>query len=95
MTGYLDAIKGGQPDAQAKAMFGGAYSAKESETVMGNPELRSYREFEVNGEKTLMLQHLTIGVSNSASDTIRVYFKIIDGVIYIGYCGEHLPLRQS
>ncbi|WP_429037588.1 coiled-coil domain-containing protein [Aeromonas media] len=95
VTEYLDAIKGGQPDAQAKAMFGGAYSAKESETVMGNPELRSYREFEVNGEKTLMLQHLTIGVSNSASDTIRIYFKIIDGVIYIGYCGEHLPLRQS
>lgn len=95
VTEYLDAIKGGQPDAQAKAMFGGSYSAKESETVMGNPELRSYREFEVNGEKILMLQHLTIGVSNSASDTIRVYFKIIDGVIYIGYCGEHLPLRQS
>lgn len=95
VTEYLDAIKGGQPDAQAKAMFGGSYSAKESETVMGNPELRSYREFEVNGEKVLMLQHLTIGVSNSASDTIRVYFKIIDGVIYIGYCGEHLPLRQS
>lgn len=92
---YLDAIKGGQPDAQAKAMFGGSYSAKESETVMGNPELRSYREFEVSGEKILMPQHLTIGVSNSASDTIRVYFKIIDGVIYIGYCGEHLPLRQS
>ncbi|MBP4081592.1 hypothetical protein [Aeromonas sp. MrichA-1] len=95
VTEYLDAIKGGQPDAQAKAMFGGSYSAKESETVMMSQELRSYREFEVDGEKTLMLQHLTIGVSNSASDTIRVYFKIIDGVVYIGYCGEHLPLRQS
>lgn len=96
MTSYLDAITSGQPDTQARVVFGrGVYSAKESETVQQAPTLRVHREFEINGEKVLMLQHLSIGVADSLVETIRVYFKIINGIVYIGHCGGHLPTRQS
>lgn len=95
MTSYLDAISNGQPDTQAREVFGrGVYSAKESESVQLAPTLRCHREFEVNGKKVLMLQHLSIGVAESLAETIRVYFKIIEGVVYIGHCGEHLPTSQ-
>lgn len=94
VTDYLDAINGGQPDAKARELLGSSYSAKESETVLSNQSLRSYREFNVEGETVLMIQHLIIGVADAVSETIRVYFKIIKGIVHIAYCGGHLPLRQ-
>jgi len=91
---YLDAINNGQPDSTARQLFGKAYAAHESETVMKSQSLRNKRLFLVDDTDVLMEQHLNIGVSSSLKETIRVHFKVIDGIVVIGHCGEHLPLQN-
>lgn len=95
VTDYLDAINSGQPDSVARRLFGKAYSAKESETVMSNAELRRHRLFIVGEQEITMEQHLIIGVAQNIKETMRVHFSVIDGVIAIGHCGAHLPLPNA
>ena len=87
---YLDLIKSGNPDAEARKVFGKGYSAKESETVTSNKRLRAMREFYYGGENVLFLQHLSVGRNYGTQLCIRVYFKVIEGKIVIAYCGSHL-----
>lgn len=92
---YLDALTAGQPDTEARQLFGKSYSAKESETVTKNPALRRHREFKVNNEIVFMNQHLIIGKAISIQETLRLHFKVINNKVYIGHCGEHLPLPNA
>jgi len=89
---YTDAITGGTSDAEARKLFTGyEYAANESETCSAGA-LRKHREFWYQGEKRFFDQHLKIGAAFDARKTIRIHFKIIDGVLVIAYCGEHRKL---
>lgn len=89
---YTNAITGGTPDAEARKLFTGyEYAANESETCSAG-SLRKHREFWYQGEKRYFDQHLKIGAAFDARKTIRIHFKIIDGVLVIAYCGEHRKL---
>jgi hypothetical protein len=93
---YLDSITAGNPDSVARKVFShSAYAAKESETVVSNSRLRAMREFTYKGEKILMLQHLGIGRNYGTQHAIKLYFKIIDGKVIIGHCGEHLETAST
>lgn len=92
---YLDLILAGNPDAEARKVFGKAYSAKESETVTSSKRLRAMREFYYGGETVLFLQHLGVGRAYGTQKSIRVYFKVIEGKIVIAHCGEHLETAQT
>lgn len=96
---YLDALRNGQPDTQARHVLGGkVYSAKESDTTLSNPRLRAMREFHVDGEKRLFVQHLRINNEVGARG-MRVYFCVEgteqDKQILIAYVGSHLELVSS
>lgn len=89
---YTDAITSGTSDAEARKLFTGyEYAANESETCSAGA-LRKHREFWYQGEKRFFDQHLKIGAAFDARKTIRIHFKIIDGVLVIAYCGEHRKL---
>lgn len=92
---YLDLIKAGNPDAEARKVFGNAYSAKESETVTSSKRLRAMREFYYGGDNVLFLQHLGIGRSYGTQKAIRLYFKVIEGKIVIAHCGVHFETAQT
>lgn len=92
---YLDLIKSGNPDAEARKVFGKGYSAKESETVTSNKRLRAMREFYYGGENVLFLQHLSVGRNYGTQLSIRVYFKVIEGKVVIAYCGSHLDTMST
>jgi hypothetical protein len=84
-------------DNEARKVFGQSeYSAKESETVMGNKAMRRKRTFDYAGEPVEMFRHLKIGVDEDVARTIRVHFHWDAGreKIVIGYCGEHLPVSS-
>jgi hypothetical protein len=87
---YLDSIRSGKPDAEARSLLGQSYAAKESDSVMKSPRLRSMREFRYNGETMTFLQHVGIGRGYGTQRALRIYFKIIDDKVVIAYCGEHL-----
>jgi hypothetical protein len=87
---YLDSINAGKPDSEARKVFSQAYAAKESETVTSNKRLRAMREFTYKGEKILFLQHVGVGRNYGTQHAINMYFKIIDEMVIIGWCGEHL-----
>jgi hypothetical protein len=94
-TEYYHSIQGGKGDAQARQIFGEAYSARDSEGVENNKRATSLRTFDYRGVSVEMHQHLKIGVKPSAAETIRVHFmwdaereKLI-----VGYCGPHLDHR--
>ncbi|MEN4831958.1 hypothetical protein [Pantoea vagans] len=84
-------------DNTAKNILGDAYSANESETVEKSSVLSKMREFEYNGEKIKMFQHVGIGTARSKSETIRVHFYIDKehSKVVIGYCGEHLDVKST
>lgn len=89
---YTDAIVGGTSDAEARKMFTAfQYAANESETTSGG-QMRKHREFRYQGETVYFDQHLRFGVAQDVRKTIRVHFKIINGVLVIAYCGEHRKL---
>jgi len=87
---YLDSIRSGKPDTEAKTVLPQSYAAKESETVLNTPRLRAMREFSYEGEPQLFLQHVGVGRNYGTQHAIRVYFKIINEKVVIAYCGEHL-----
>jgi hypothetical protein len=94
--GYLDSITAGNPDSVARKVFShSAYAAKESETVVSNSRLRAMREFTYKGEKILFLQHIGIGRNYGTQHAINLYFKILDGKVVIGHCGEHLETAST
>jgi len=89
---YLPAILNGKADTEARKCFGTkAYAANESHTVSNSTKLMRHRQFTNKGEKIEMQQHLNIGTAHDSSQTMRIYFKIIDSKIYLGYAGRHLP----
>lgn len=94
MNGYRTGLLAGG-DSKAREVFGrGEYAAKESESVMANPDLRRYRTFEYDGAQVEMFRHLKSGIADDSTQTIRVHFHW-DGVrrkVVIGHCGEHLPV---
>jgi len=94
-TGYYQTITSGMPDSEARKCFASKiYAANESQTVSGNARLMKHRTFHYNGEDTVMEQHLIIGTSRGSTETMRIYFKIIDNKIVIGHAGEHLPTKS-
>lgn len=100
LTGpYLDALRSGQPDAQARQVLGGkVYSAKESDTTLSNARLRAMREFDFEGEKRLFVQHLRVN-NEVGSRGMRIYFAV-DGTdqdkqIVVAYVGPHLELQST
>lgn len=95
VTEYLDAISGGQPDANARHILGDALRARESDSVLGNARLRAMREFVYNGEKRVFHKHLAIGVKPGVAFSIRIYYEILDSKVVIGWCGEHLETLSS
>lgn len=84
-------------DSVARSVFGkNEFAARESDTVVNNPEMRRLRTFDYNGSPTEMFRHLKIGVADDSSKTIRVHFHWDSnaGKIVIGYCGGHLPVAS-
>lgn len=84
-------------DNTAKDILGDAYSANESETVERSATLSKMREFEYDGNKIKMFQHVGIGTARSKSETIRIHFFVDrkKRKIIIGYCGEHLDVKST
>lgn len=84
-------------DSQARAVFGqNEFAARESETVMGNKDMKRRRTFAYNGEDVEMFRHLKIGVDDDVTKTIRVHFHWDSDSqkVVIGYCGKHLPVSS-
>ena len=84
-------------DSEARKVFGkNEYAAKESETLMGNKDMRNKRTFEYDGNAVEMFRHLKIGVDDDTTKTIRVYFHwdVERKRIVIGHCGEHLTISS-
>ncbi len=79
-------------DAEARKVFGNAYSARESKTVESNPRSRELHTFHYKGAPMVMLKHLKIGIKDSIYETVRIYFEWDqqEGKIIIGHCGPHL-----
>ncbi|WP_124946352.1 hypothetical protein [Klebsiella pneumoniae] len=77
--------------------MGDAYSANESETVERSATLSKMREFDYDGKKVKMFQHVRIGTARAKNETIRVHFLVDKDKrkIIIGYCGEHLDVKST
>jgi len=92
---YYDELSAGKGDAEARKVFGESYSARESEQVENNTRARELRTFSYKGVPVEMMQHVKIGVKDSAAETIRVHFKwdSSERKIVIGHCGPHLDFR--
>lgn len=96
VTDYRAALSSGG-DAAARQVFAKQeLSAKESESIMNNPELRRLRTFDYNGSPVEMYRHLKIGKADNTGLTIRVHFHWDAelGKIVIGYCGRHLDIAS-
>jgi hypothetical protein len=91
---YFEALKGGNPDAVARELLAGTYSAKESHTVANSPRFRSQREFQFEGETRYFERHLKIG-NGTGLDGMRIYFDIIGEKIVIAYAGPHLECSTT
>lgn len=92
ISSYLPTVISGKPDSEARKCFGPkAYAANESKTVSNSSRLMKYRTFKHKNKDIVMEQHLNIGTAHDPLQTMRIYFKIIDNKIIIGYSGEHLP----
>lgn len=61
----------------------------EGDTVENNKNLRSLREFYINGEKKFFTKHV-----KGFHDGYRMYYFEINMEIYIGYLGKHLPTKN-
>jgi hypothetical protein len=88
---YAPSIASGMADAEARKCFSAnAYAAGESDSTLGIARLKKIRMHDYNGTEYLFDQHLRSGNSSNATQSLRVYFKIIDGVVVISHVGEHL-----
>ena len=89
---YRDKLSNGVPDGEARQLFGTAYAAKESESVMSNAAGKARRTFIYKGTPVQMFAHLKIGVKDSKAETLRIHFHWDSEVrkVVIGYCGPHL-----
>ncbi|HEN8712332.1 TPA: hypothetical protein U8203_002771 [Pseudomonas putida] len=96
MTTYIDAMVDGGDNKAMEVFTNSEYAANESETVMNSSLLKQKRLFVVNGEDMYMFRHLKIGKADDTRKTIRVHFAWIaeQKKIVIGYCGEHLPIKN-
>ena len=94
-TAYWTDLCAGKPDQVARQVFGSAYAAKESETVLGRKDARRRRTFAYGGQEYVMEQHLKIGRKDSIAETIRVHFAWVPSQerLVIAHCGPHIPLR--
>ncbi len=92
---YLDLIRKGVADTQAKEVLGNRYAANESQTVTNNSRLRAQREFTYNGETIFFRQHIGIGSGYGTQHAIRIHFKVINDKIVIAYCGAHLETMRT
>lgn len=90
ITSYWEAMRGRGGDAIAKQVFGEAFAAREAESISKQGIKR--RTFPYNGQQVEMFKHLRIGIKDSASETLRIYFywDAKDQRIVIGHCGKHL-----
>jgi hypothetical protein len=61
----------------------------EGETVRTNPDLKSQREFKVNGKKEFFEKHI-----KNLSNGHRIHFLEKKDEIYIGYIGKHLSTKN-
>ena len=96
VTSYRTGLMNGG-DSEARKVFGkNEYAAKESETLMGNKEMRDQRTFVYDGNPVEMFRHLKIGVDDDTTKTIRVYFHwdAERKMIVIGHCGQHLTISS-
>lgn len=91
---YYETLMSGKPDSVAMEIMGNLYRANESGLTMGTPDLRRLREFEVNGKRVEFEQHLDIGTRHGDAYCMQVHFRIIEGVLYIGRMGGHLPVSK-
>lgn len=91
-TGYWEALAAGKSDGEARAIFGNAFSAKESETVEGNKRARALRTFSYKGKPHEMMMHLRIGNKPSVAETFRAHFEwdADSKKVVLGHCGKHL-----
>ncbi len=89
---YWQSLANGEGDAQARAIFGNAFSARDSEGVEGNKRAKELRTFIYRGRPLHMVSHLKIGRKDSVAETWRLYFHwdAASQVIVIGHCGRHL-----
>lgn len=86
----------GGGDIVAREVFGTkVWAAKESQTTAQNAVGRADRTFAYKDQPVLMLQHLKIGVKDSAYRTLRLHFEWDEeeGVVVIGHCGPHLYVQ--
>jgi hypothetical protein len=60
----------------------------ESKTICNNSKLKNMRMFTINGKKVFFQKHI-----KSLPNNNRIYYLEINGLIYIGYIGKHLPLK--
>lgn len=90
LTGeYVDMVISGTPDSEARKVFGSYALAANDNLTMSSPSARKEREYIYRGEKHLFEQHLRIGNAKDERLTMRIYFKIIDGMMVIAHCGAH------
>ncbi|MBX3381667.1 MAG: hypothetical protein KF805_16350 [Phycisphaeraceae bacterium] len=91
-TGYWDALATGGSDGEARAIFGNAFSAKESETVESNKRAQALRTFVYKGKPHEMMMHLRIGNKPSVAETFRAHFEwdADSKKVVLGHCGKHL-----
>lgn len=72
---YWEAMAAGKSDAEARAVFGKAFSAKGSETVEKNRKARALRTFTYRGRSVEMMMHVKIGIKDSIAETFRAHFE--------------------
>lgn len=92
---YLDALRSGQPDSEAKGLLPASYAARESMTVENHKRLRGLREFDYMGEKVYFDAHVAAGGGYGTQNMVRLQFKYLDEKIVIAYCGEHLEVAST
>lgn len=94
-TDYWECVVAGRGDGDARAVFGSAFSARESETVENNRRARSLRTFRYKGRPVEMMMHLRIGNKPSTAETFRAHFEwdAAEKRVVLGHCGKHLDHR--
>lgn len=60
----------------------------ETPQTLSDRNYKAKRSFAINGKKYLFENHVKIKNNN---EYIRIHFYILNNVLYIGYCGKHLP----
>lgn len=78
-------------DSKARYVFGNAYAAKESDSVMVDERMRQQREFRVAGKSVLFEQHLAV------NRFMRIYFRVLKekGVAQVAWVGKHMECATT